>query len=344
MSEELAKRILGSMRTKFSGEQTSRWLSNLDDLPERLNPDGAKAIMQATPIEVNALIDKIFNDLDRYTFEFNKNPVGSDLMVQCERPTTMHETAVGTHYGDKPLLAQGHICTRYFAMVLRVWQEKIMAYTMPAENVVAFSLGQGDEFEPFLEIDPDYAPTGQVWKVGEELITPASLPNLTKRLFSALIKVANGEHTYDDPLGTKSAPKNQPIDPSAMPPSYRDNEKFELWTPETMAAEQHAHANPANNYQAPKPVPAPIAKPEPIAAPPLAKLSALTSESDDAVANAFSAFLAVLDEQLNHLTQIGIKVLQEQDIETMQSIMRKTSTLKSAKEKIIESAQEWQKS
>src|SRR5271156_693906 len=134
-SEEIRKQILASIKKQYSGEQTSRWLANLNDLPASLNPDQSLPLEEAK-LPVHLLADKIFVDFQRYAFEFNKNPVGTDLMVQCAPPTALSGSAFVLHYGGEAPISQGHISTRFFAMVLQLYEQQIRAFVIPADQLV----------------------------------------------------------------------------------------------------------------------------------------------------------------------------------------------------------------
>lgn len=346
-SEELRNRILGSMKKQFSGEATSRWLANLDDLPEKLNPEGSLTQpAQDLSLPVHVLADKLFDDFQRYIFEFNKNPVGTDLMVQIERPTPLRH---GTRksFGNVPAVAQGHILTRYFALVLKMYEHSISAFVVPAENLVAF-YGDDIEFNHFLEIEASQEATGPVWKVQNELVTPQSLPVLSKKLFSALIKVATGESTYNDPYNEASKHKQE----QALPPlpGYRANEGFELRTGRTIApgsANIAQAAQAAAGYQGANRVAATGNSPAP--APAAAKTGAADGAMQHLIADtnrlnaSILSFLQALDEELNDLTQVGIQLLQAQDLVTMQKLMNRTTALKTARDQVAALAEELNK-
>jgi hypothetical protein len=347
-SEELRNRILGSMKNQFSGEQTSRWLANLDDLPESLNPGGTLAPpTQEATLPTNELADKLFDDFQRYIFEFNKNPVGPDLMVQIERPTMLRH-AVRKSYGTVPAVAQGHILTRYFAMVLKMYEHSIRAFVIPADNLVAF-YGDDIEFIHFLEIEATQTSRGTVWKVQNELITPQSLPLLSKKLFSALIKVATGEAMYNDPFN--EAAKAKAHEPALPPmPAYRANDAFELRTGRTLppGSSELPRASQAESlYQGANRVAA-TGAPAPAAPPPQPSGGAggamqhLIADTNRLNGDILS-FLKTLDDELNKLTQVGIQLLQAQDLDTMQKLMQRTTLLKTARDHVATLAEELNK-
>jgi hypothetical protein len=328
LSDDLAKRILGSMKKKFSGEQTSKWLNNLDNLPERLNPEGTIAPTKEAVLPVHSLTDRLFDEFQRYAFEFNKNPVGKDLMVQVERPTAPRSQATHTNMrpGDQPVLANGHTSTRHFALVLKIYESRIRAFVIPVDHIVAFYGGHG-EFDPFMEIEAVPAPSGLVWRVKKDLVTTQSLPVLAKKLFSALIRVANGEALFTDPLNSRNQEVAVAAAASSMekPPSYRNQEVFDLLKPDPTvppqgrnpkdAQQQGQHQ--AQHFQA-----------------------GSAPAGSAAVFAAFDNLINTLDTELNHLTQYGIQVLQAQDLDTMQHVMKRTTALKSARERVAVIAEE----
>src|SRR5271166_5410127 len=73
INEELAKRILSSMKKAYTGEETVRWLANMSqELPVEPAAPSKAAKTQWLSMRAVSLLDKLFDDFQRYTFEFNK--------------------------------------------------------------------------------------------------------------------------------------------------------------------------------------------------------------------------------------------------------------------------------
>jgi len=87
INEELAQRILGSMKKAYTGEETVRWLANMSqELPvEPIAPSKSNPKTQWLNLRAVSLLDKLFDDFQRYTFEFNKTITDPECRVNCER-------------------------------------------------------------------------------------------------------------------------------------------------------------------------------------------------------------------------------------------------------------------
>jgi hypothetical protein len=337
--EEIRKQILASIKKQYSGEQTSRWLANLNDLPTSLNPDQSLPLEEAK-LPVHLLADKIFVDFQRYAFEFNKNPVGTDLMVQCAPPTALSGSALISHRRKDAPISQGHISTRFFAMVLQLYEQRIRAFVIPADQLVGF-LHSNAIWKSFLDLEGSQEEGGMVWKAKGEVITEKSLPLLSKRLFSALIKVATGDGTHNDPFQEKG--RGGLLGEQHAPPAHYQESDATIEQRTGIVAETDSSSSISSGakhqvkYQSASRSPQKgAARVSPSPAKKGRDSTALLGvNSDSAEVNAaFIFLLQALDEELNHLTKVGIHYLQKQDFETMQKLITRTTALKSARDQV----------
>src|SRR5271168_2801523 len=157
MNEELASKILGAMKKAYTGEQTVRWLANLnEDLP--VVPKGKAQSTASTPYAGHSvtIMDKLFDDFQRYCFEFNKTISDPEFRVQCERPRSAN---IKTGYKQEPVICQGHLSTSIWALIIHAQEHGISAYIVPIDFMLGF---QRDQFEPHLIMTGSDTSSGQI--------------------------------------------------------------------------------------------------------------------------------------------------------------------------------------
>lgn len=203
--------ILNALRAKHQSD-TGRWLSSL---AEEVSKPAALAESQDREQEnaTGALLDRMFTEFQKYASEFNQTVQGTDFIVNCLRPTFVYELPKDYSYnGDlepgKISTFEGHLATRYWAMLLRGQYGKIEIFITPAINLLGFSAQKSKiaEIVPFMSIEAVWKDGNITWQIyGEELLPNAVAP-LTKDLFGDLIKVASGSISESD-VAAKMAKK-----------------------------------------------------------------------------------------------------------------------------------------
>jgi len=198
-ADDLKKKIIGSMKG-YSGEQTSRWILNMDDdallkgASERLTTTGEHNILN---LDIRKLIDSLFDDFQRYVFEYQQTAAGSRFVLNCLRPTA-NEGPVAVQYGQEPILCQGHISTANWVMIVQGKAGKVCCYVVPVEFLVGFKATQ-NQFSPFMEVTALITKKGKTdWRIDDRSISQELLPIISKRIFGALIKVERGEAQNTD--------------------------------------------------------------------------------------------------------------------------------------------------
>src|SRR5437016_3256193 len=92
--QRLQERILRSVRPD-TGEMTGKWVNELKDgkaadvqVPTQFD----EAAAATKPDDMRSWIDKLFDDFQRYEFEYNKAQVNPDFVINSERPVLMNHT------------------------------------------------------------------------------------------------------------------------------------------------------------------------------------------------------------------------------------------------------------
>lgn len=232
--QELNDRILSSIKNNFSGEETKRWMTAIQDdkltgAEEAIN-QGAKE--NALSTSMSAVMDKLFDNFKRYSFDFNRTQDNRDFEVTCERPASMRMTAEYMEHGKPIKFCLGHLSTKSYALVIQGEEIRVRAFVVPVEYLVGFKPHQ-TEFTPYLDMKlmASRSMSEANWAIDGQTVALASLPALSRRLFTQLIKVSKGESNYDDKFvfnpQEHDIPKPQNIDRS-----FEDDSKELLGTSE----------------------------------------------------------------------------------------------------------------
>ncbi|MBU6451362.1 MAG: hypothetical protein KGS72_06265 [Cyanobacteria bacterium REEB67] len=228
-SDDLKNKILSSINTTFTGEATSRWITAMKD---EAFDSVEEAVTVATPDNklnqsMAAVIDKLFDNFKRYSFEYNRIQENRELEINCERPASMRTTAEYADMGKPIKYCLGHLAARHWAMIIQGEENRILVYVTPIEYLIGFKPTSG-EFTPYLEMRLARAPGKQprefVWSVGGEPLSVDSLPVLARRLFTQLVKVTKGEAEYTEPFALSAQEEKVALAQSEAAPIDRSFE------------------------------------------------------------------------------------------------------------------------
>ncbi len=232
--QELNDRILSSIKNNFSGEETKRWMTAIQD--DKLT-GAEEAISQgvkenALSTSMSTVMDKLFDNFKRYSFDFNRTQDNRDFEVTCERPASMRMTAEYMEHGKPIKFCLGHLSTKSYALVIQGEEIRVRAFVLPVEYLVGFKPHQ-TEFSPYLDMKlmASRSMSESNWSIDGQTVALTSLPALSRRLFTQLIKVSKGESNYDDKFvfnpQEHEIPKPQNVDRS-----FEDDSKDLLGTGE----------------------------------------------------------------------------------------------------------------
>lgn len=322
-SEDLTKKILGSIKKPYTGEQTARWILNLDDKAAIQNAVAKIASTGSHELTLNpvALVDKMFDDFQRYIYEFDQAHGGTEAPVHCERPTSQESSG---RFGGAPVLCQGHLSTTSWALVIFALHESVKAYVIPVNHLVGFRDNE-DEFSCYFKMTGQNDRGSFIWAVEGQTINSEMLSVITKRMFGHLIKVVRGEAKYNDKFTLDpEKQKPQPVEPPARRP---EPGQAELLTPErafefarpSMPGRAPASSGAAGNSE----------------------IASEFAQSSQSVVEAFELLIEQLDHEMDVVSQIGMKAIQAQDLVGAQTTITRASTLKNLKQKVNELAREW---
>lgn len=376
MNEDLAQRILGAMNKKaYTGEQTVRWLANLnEDLP--VNPDKKTAASSELSVRSITILDRLFDDFQRYCFEFNKTVTDREFRVQCERPKPVN---LKMPYREEPIICQGHLSTTIWSMIVQAQESTVNVFIVPMDFLLGFH-DQRNEFQPHMTMRAiKNSLGGLAWQIDGIPVQTNMLPTISKKLFAALIRVFGGESQYTDKfVMVQQAISTTTQEMMARPAGYQD-QGFELLKPSmppnmalgqqvrdqqaaleaaknaaaTAAAAQASHAQYAQSQHAPPAPPQPqqhAAAPAPSAGmgappaprPPAGNQEEALTNSATAVQHAIDTFNRVLEREMEEMTSASVKAMQNQDIGFVQRTIKRTAALKKFRDTAAGFMGEWQ--
>ena len=364
MNEDLAARILGSMKKAYTGEQTVRWLANLnEDLPvQPAKAAGAKVSQSTSELSVRSVtvLDRLFDEFQRYCYEFNKTVTDPEFRVQCERAKPVN---LQMPYREEPIIAQGHLSTKLWSMIVQAQESAIYVFIVPIDFLLGFH-AERNNYEPHMVMQVVKNGLGaQSWQIDGVSVQTSMLPTISKKLFSALIRVFNEEadYTIKFQMVQNAAPAVPGPGEIMQRPSGYEDKGFELLKPSVrpnmslgnavrdQQAQIEAQRQSGNvNYQAAAAAAAAQAPPAPAApSAPAAPRQAGSAEealflSTQGVHNGIDHFTHTLERELDELTKLSMVAIQNQDMAFAQRAVARTATLKKFRDAAASFKGDWQ--
>lgn len=165
------------------------------------------------------LVDRMFDAFQNYGYDFNKDATGSELELNWIRPVLSKEPSGLSVFS-------GRLSTRRWTMVVKGTPQEILAFILPADKLIGFSLSS-TQFKPYLRMLPTSDGLDVRWKIDKIVIPPEVVPRLYQDLFAALIRnaqnLATGEQICDVKRLLGAAGKPVKIEPEEdVHQKYRD--------------------------------------------------------------------------------------------------------------------------
>lgn len=225
--------VLESLRKRRGGE-TAQWMNKLAG---EISLEPSATVSQQGLMQIQAdlspedhkqhelvkWLDKLFSQFDLFASQFNRTAQGTDLLIACTAPSMNGQQPTE----ETPLserIYEGHLVTRFWAMLLRGNAGRIDVFIIPAEMLLGFSLHKIDEsiYSPLLAIESIWKDSELTWHIGGTCITRNQIPLLAKELFGDLVRVASGQMSESElfahPLQEMNLGQNLAVGYN-MPPS-----------------------------------------------------------------------------------------------------------------------------
>jgi hypothetical protein len=189
---DLSKRVLASVNKPFVGEQTMAWLKNVNEnvpvKPGATDQPDAKA----PALTMVTIVDKLFDDFQRYAYQFNQNEPNRDYLITCRRPTADDYRKATTSY-------QGNLQNSTWAMLVSGEPKAIKATLVPPRFLYDDE-SHRPALMPLLQIYSDVQAGGPVWKIDGHPVIASHLSTISKMVFARLVRVTRGEVSESDKL------------------------------------------------------------------------------------------------------------------------------------------------
>lgn len=192
---ESKQRILSGMKGKYTGEETSRWLTSIEEnaasAEETISVGG---LVDDSRLSMPALLDMLFDHLQRYSFELNKVANDPDMKINCERPMSWQEKV---EYMVKTRYMRGHLSMRLWSFLVWAEESSAMGYFIPTDFLVGFT--PSGDFVPYIKISRHAGGSDDIiWGIDGKVLSSAEVPRLARRLITQLVKIAAGEASPED--------------------------------------------------------------------------------------------------------------------------------------------------
>lgn len=185
MAGNLQKRILDSMNNSFMSAQTVAWLSNMN---EDLRMTGLVNQPLDTVLDWIVIVDKIFDEFQRYAFQYNQSEPNNSFITSVRRPTQVTSNKY-----------EGTVFNSHSAMIVTAEPKSIkLAFTHP--RFVYEQAELREQTTPFMVFHAEDSAKGETWKLDDVVLNFAVLPAIAKKIFARYIRVARGEVRENEPL------------------------------------------------------------------------------------------------------------------------------------------------
>jgi hypothetical protein len=139
---------------------------------------------------IEILVDKVFNLLQRYMYEFNKVASGTDLHVSGSISGDITEVTRFNKFREAEetqTYFRARFSTRHFSLVLRGKDTTIDFFLLPVARSMALSRGE-NEYTPLATIQVKITEEGMVWRMKDGVPQVDGLEPLAMWLFQQLVQ------------------------------------------------------------------------------------------------------------------------------------------------------------
>jgi len=139
---------------------------------------------------IEILVDKVFNLLQRYMYEFNKVASGTDLHVSGSISGDITEVTRFNKFREAEetqTYFRARFSTRHFSLVLRGKDTTIDFFLLPVARSMALSRGE-NEYSPLATIQMKITEDGMMWRMKDGVPPVDGLEPLAMWLFQQLVQ------------------------------------------------------------------------------------------------------------------------------------------------------------
>lgn len=205
--------VLEALRPR-RGYETAKWLSELkQEVATKAPAVSAEDQSRSLQNMMNAWIDTMFEHFEQFALDFNQSAMGTDLIVTVTKPTFNYRTARNETYHTESKITtfEGHLSTRFWALVVQGRYERIEVNIVPTDILLGFLSGSftREEYPPFMEIEASWCNGQMCWQLDGQQVSSEILDTLTGELFGDLIRVASGTMTEEELFSQAKSGKHE---------------------------------------------------------------------------------------------------------------------------------------
>lgn len=339
------QRFLGNVSQRFTGEETSRWLNALNDA-EKLTEESSVKTKDGSSsggLTVFVLIDRLFDNFQRYSYEFNKNCQGTKYAVSVERPGAVKEKRTwGTEHVDRYTV--GRLAAMEWGLLIFGTDQLVTAYVMKTKYLLSFNPEQSD-FAPYMTIEG----TDKGWTIDGQNIAADSIPSIARCLFSFLVMVARGEAGPAErfslarvaaapiPTGTAAHPflREHALEEESFSLQKDKEEQEEIQSSRIQERPKSTKdLDLDRSFQGER---IDISASQSMRMPTGAGLE----ENNKAIGTNVTQLIMTIDQQLEVLPEVSAQCMRSQDMVGVMQCMKRSQALTTLRAKLVEFRDEW---
>lgn len=191
-TEDLSRRILSSLNTTFVGDQTMAWLQNVNENVDSKPSATATLEDPLCQLSMVMLMDTLFDDFNRYAYQYNQTEENRAFVVTCRRPA-------GDGIKDPSNLYQGFLQNSVWGMCVRGDTKSVRFSFIPPKFLYEDEKNR-PAIRSFVELSIQMFNEGPGWSVDGKPLRNSQVPALSKKIFARLIRVPRGDVSETEPL------------------------------------------------------------------------------------------------------------------------------------------------
>lgn len=196
----LTDQILASYQTCGSDSKAT-WMKRLaqDSIKFLAQKRGVKlrAVREETMLNqaTSDLVNRTFDLLQAYSFDFNHELGWNELRITCTKPAFVTEILRCNKFRE-PIETitnfRARLSTRFMSLVIRGRRNTIEFLFLPVDKVIGLSKSEV-AYEPSLQLKAEIVDGEITWKVGDEPLSDVQLQAICMDLFTNLIEKTKSE-------------------------------------------------------------------------------------------------------------------------------------------------------
>lgn len=191
-TEDLSRKILSSLNTSFVGDQTMAWLQNVNENVDSKSTATATMEDPLCQLSMVALMDTLFDDFNRYAYQYNQTEENRAFVVTCRRPAGDGTREPSTNY-------QGFLQNSVWGMQVRGDTKSVRFSFIPPKFLYEDETNR-PAIPAFIELSIQMFNEGPGWSVDGKPLRNSQVSSLSKKIFARLVRVSRGDVSETEQL------------------------------------------------------------------------------------------------------------------------------------------------